>query len=623
MFNYFSKVDRAYKIYFQIFADICLILFSLFIARFLLNDNPIDVLKIFFLKNFYLLIFFTILINYSFRIYQTPVRAIIGKSLLYFIIPIFASALIVFSLYINLGIFYSLRLSILYGLILFLSFGGFRFFLRFILRKYERLNVQRIIIFGAGNAGLQVLNSLYYTKEILAVAFLDDDIKKQNMRIGGLKVYGLDELKAISNKYGADTILLASPRISMQRRLQILNIVQKYNLYLKTIPSLSEIINDPDQIANIKNIKPEELLGRAAVKPVESLMSKTIKDKVVMVTGAGGSIGSELCRQIIGQNPAKLILFELNELALFEVQSDIKKILDNTKKNIKLVTIISSVQNKLHLKKIISDNKVKTIFHAAAYKHVPIIEDNIFEGALNNINGTLNLVDLSVKFEVENFILISSDKAVRPTNVMGATKRVCELILQAYNDQINSTKFSMVRFGNVLGSSGSVVPKFTQQILNNEIITVTHPEITRYFMTIPESANLVIQASSMAEGGDVFLLEMGDPIKIVDLAVSMIKLYGFEPIFSDDLDAKINTNQRMIFFTGLRQGEKLFEELLISKGTMKTLHPRIYRAEEKFIPLPELFQLIEKLIESCSTFDQKIFFEILKELPVDYSPSNI
>ncbi|MDA8812489.1 polysaccharide biosynthesis protein, partial [Amylibacter sp.] len=523
----------------------------------------------------------------------------------------------------NLGIFYSLRLSILYGLILFLSFGGFRFFLRFILRKYERLNVQRIIIFGAGNAGLQVLNSLYYTKEILAVAFLDDDIKKQNMRIGGLKVYGLDELKAISNKYGADTILLASPRISMQRRLQILNIVQKYNLYLKTIPSLSEIINDPDQIANIKNIKPEELLGRAAVKPVESLMSKTIKDKVVMVTGAGGSIGSELCRQIIGQNPAKLILFELNELALFEVQSDIKKILDNTKKNIKLVTIISSVQNKLHLKKIISDNKVKTIFHAAAYKHVPIIEDNIFEGALNNINGTLNLVDLSVKFEVENFILISSDKAVRPTNVMGATKRVCELILQAYNDQINSTKFSMVRFGNVLGSSGSVVPKFTQQILNNEIITVTHPEITRYFMTIPESANLVIQASSMAEGGDVFLLEMGDPIKIVDLAVSMIKLYGFEPIFSDDLDAKINTNQRMIFFTGLRQGEKLFEELLISKGTMKTLHPRIYRAEEKFIPLPELFQLIEKLIESCSTFDQKIFFEILKELPVDYSPSNI
>jgi FlaA1/EpsC-like NDP-sugar epimerase len=483
---------------------------------------------------------------------------------------------------------------------LFFSFFlGSRFLVAILLSNYnavttlDKAKTQLALIYGAGDAGRQLAMALMQSKETAVIGFLDDDASLEGAIIQSFKVYPTSSIEWLIKSREITHVLLALPSVSRSQKSQIIQKISVYGVKVLTLPTLSELAEGKLTINDLKEVQIEDLLTREITRPNELLLNKNTRNQVVLVTGAGGSIGSELCRQILKRNPSKLVLVEMSEAALYQIETELTEYLDRSHSSAVIVSRLCNVRNASSIDKIISQEKPHIFYHAAAYKHVPIVENNICEGILNNVQGTLNCVNAAVAKKVRQFILISTDKAVRPTNVMGASKRVAEMILQAKAQSQKSTKISMVRFGNVLGSSGSVVPRFRQQIESGGPITLTHAEITRYFMTIPEATQLVMQAGAMGGNGEVFLLDMGEPVKILDLAKRMVELSGLK------VKGANNQGDIEIKITGLRAGEKLYEELLIGEHPIATDHPEIFMGMEDYLTEQELAPIVEELISIC------------------------
>lgn len=510
------------------------------------------------------------------------------------------------------------RLAVVFCAFAMIYVGSSRFLARvFLIHRQARHERESVIIYGAGDAAARLATGLQGSDDFMPVAMIDDDVTLYGNRVRGLTVYSPAMLGKLIRQTGASRVLLAVPSATRQRRRQILDRLSEFPVHVQTMPELHDLVSGKSHVDDISDVDVEDLLGRDPVPPDYELLQASITGKAVMVTGAGGSIGSELCRQIVDLKPSTLILFERSEIALYNIEREIleRKLRQDIK--CKLVPLLGSVHHEARVAEIIRTFKVGTIYHAAAYKHVPVVEQNLLEGVHNNIIGTLNTARAAANAGVKNFVLISTDKAVSPTNVMGATKRFAELILQAFNDKYPATQFCMVRFGNVLESSGSVVPLFRHQIRNGGPVTVTHPEIIRYFMTIPEAAQLVIQAGAMAKGGDVFVLNMGEPVKIRDLATRMINLMGLTVRDEHNPDGDIE-----IKYTGLRSAEKLYEELLIGSNVSGTRHPRIMRAEEDYIKVDALNRLIDELLSASEALDRERARNVLLASVHGYNPDN-
>ena len=473
-------------------------------------------------------------------------------------------------------------------------------------------NKSRVLIYGAGSAGVQLASALNNSSKLQSVGFIDDNKDLQGSSVSGLKVNPVDDIEELIIKHKVDEVLIAIPSASRADRFTIIDKLERYPVMVRTLPGLTEIAQGKVKIDDLLQVSIKDLLGRKSVEPNEMLLGKNITNKTVLVTGAGGSIGSELCRQIIFLKPKILILFELNELALYSIDKKLSKLNAGL---IKIYPILGNVNNKLRLDNMFKHFEVDTVYHAAAYKHVPMVEFNNTEGIDNNIFGTLNCALSAIESGVKNFVLISTDKAVRPTNTMGATKRVAELILQAFSTTQNTTTFCMVRFGNVLGSSGSVIPLFKKQIVEGGPVTVTDKNIIRYFMTVTEAVELTIQAGAMGTGGDVFVLDMGQPVKIKELAEKLIRLSGLKV-----KDENFPEGDIEIKYTGLRAGEKLYEELLIGDNVSKTENPLIMRAKEDKFEWVDLKNLLDKLSVSNKKSDHNSTREILKKIVSGFSP---
>ena len=470
---------------------------------------------------------------------------------------------------------------------------------------------KRVVIYGAGSAGIQLANALRVSKEVQPIAFLDDNPSLQGTYLGGIKVLNPTRLERLSQRKKVDEVLIAIPSASRSTLLSLLRDIENFSLKVRILPGLVELAQGKISVSKLKEVDISDLLGRYEVEANSSLINKNIENKVVMVTGAGGSIGSEISRQVAKNMPKKIILLDSNEYALYSIKNEIlayKNLPD-------IYAVLANVNNKKRIKEVCTAFSVDTIYHTAAYKHVPLVEENPFEAVVNNIKGTKVCVEAAVESNVESFVLISTDKAVRPTNIMGATKRFAELILQAISQSATNTRMMMVRFGNVIGSSGSAIPLFQEQIKNGGPVTVTDPEVIRYFMTIPEAAELVIQAGAMGDGGDVFVLDMGEPVKIYELAKRLINLSGMEVKDDKKPDGDIE-----IIFTGLRPGEKLYEELLIGDNVSSTEHPQIMRAQEDSLSSEELEQYLRELDEAEKTGDVSALREILKQAVSGFTP---
>ena len=478
--------------------------------------------------------------------------------------------------------------------------------------SHGQANKEAVVIYGAGYTGHQLSLALQATS-YRVVAFVDDNPTLHGTVLANRKVLDPAMIETLMQKFQVKKVLLALGSTPNSRRAEVIKRLEAMSVSVQTVPAIPDILSGKARIEHVKDVDIEDLLGRDQVKPNDNLLHACITDKVVMVTGAGGSIGSELCRQILKQSPRTLILFELNEFSLYTIEQELKQEVATKHLQLKLVGLLGSAQNQERLEAIMRSFNVQTVYHAAAYKHVPLVEHNIVEGVRNNVFGTWYCAESAIKAGVQSFVLISTDKAVRPTNIMGASKRMAELVLQGLANEQHSTRFSMVRFGNVLGSSGSVVPLFRQQIKQGGPITVTHPDIIRYFMTIPEAAELVIQAGAMGNGGEVFVLDMGEPVKIVDLAKRMVHLSGLEI-----RDEKHPQGDIEIQYTGLRPGEKLYEELLIGDNVSGTNHPRIMRAEEHCLTWSETKELLNELDGACYSDRGDLVKELLIRAPTDY-----
>jgi len=489
-----------------------------------------------------------------------------------------------------------------------MSISGLRMLARWMLSSVGAMfEGKNVIIYGAGSAGRQLADALLQSTEYKPIAFIDDDKDLISQHINGIKVYSIDGIELLVQKYGVGEALLALPSASRRRRNEIINFLEPYPILVRILPGVSELAQGKIEVEDLREVSVDDLLGRESVKSELSLLQKSIKDKVVMVTGAGGSIGSELCRQIIKLGASKLILFEQSELALYVINQELSKS--------HVFPILGSVVNQDRIERVCKKFGVETIYHAAAYKHVPMVEHNNTEGVINNIFGTLKCAQAAINCHVEEFVLISTDKAVRPTNTMGATKRSAEMILQALSDDQKITKFIMVRFGNVLNSSGSVIPLFKNQIKDGGPVTVTDREIIRYFMTIPEAVELVIQAGALGTGGEVFVLDMGKPIKIFDLATRMIRLSGLEVKNESNPNGEIE-----IKITGLRPGEKLFEELLIDDNVSKTKHSMIMKAKEEMLSWDELGAILNSLEQAVEDSDHEALRSLLIQIVPGFKP---
>ncbi|MGM1003301.1 polysaccharide biosynthesis protein [Acinetobacter haemolyticus] len=481
-----------------------------------------------------------------------------------------------------------MSIPFMFGFMMFAWVWASRAFIRFVVKAsfYSELGRKRIAIYGAGDAGQQIAAALNRSDDHLSVFFIDDYASLQGQIVGGLKVYSVEKALQRLEKDRIDEILLAIPSVGRVRKTEIIQQFESAHVKITELPGLTQLVDGEIRVSDIQEVDIIDLLGRDPVPPIAHLLVKNIQNKVVMVTGAGGSIGSELCRQIIKNQPKLLVLYELTEFALYDIDKELRRTA-----TCEIVPILGTVQDQQKLERIIEQYHVQTVYHAAAYKHVPLVECNPIAGLKNNAIGTANSLNAAVKKGVETFVLISTDKAVRPTNVMGASKRMAELYCQAVAETKPNTQISIVRFGNVLGSSGSVVPLFKQQIAVGGPITVTHPDVTRYFMTIPEASQLVIQAGALGSGGDVFLLDMGEPVRIQDLARQMIKLSGLKVRETGSLEGDIE-----IAYSGLRPGEKLYEELLIDQeNTEYTQHTRILRSFEKHYPLEEIQDIFARI----------------------------
>lgn len=514
--------------------------------------------------------------------------------------------------------------GVIQPMLLLLTVGASRALVRYWLgglyrEKLRRVSLPKVLIYGAGSAGRQLAAAVANSRDMHAVGFLDDDRRLHGQIVNGLPIRSPEALEEIVLAEEISAVLLAFPSASRRRRNEILERIQSARVAVRTLPSMSDLIHGRVSASDIHDLDEDDLLGREPVPPNATLLAKNVAGKVVMVTGAGGSIGSELCRQIATIGPAKLLLVEQSEFALYTIHQELRERF--AMRGLAAVPLLASVQDTARLREIMAAWLPDTVYHAAAYKHVPLVEHNPVEGVKNNVLGTLRVAQAAAESGVADFVLISTDKAVRPTNVMGASKRLAEMVLQALaavsSQRGGQTCFTMVRFGNVLGSSGSVVPVFRRQIRDGGPITLTHAEMTRYFMTIPEAAQLVIQAGAMSQGGDVFLLDMGQPVKIVDLARRMVQLSGLTCKDENNPEGDIE-----IRITGLRPGEKLYEELLIGDDPQPTPHPRIMKADETFLPWPQLAEKLAVLEEALANNDVGAVRAVLKALVSGYLPSD-
>lgn len=481
-------------------------------------------------------------------------------------------------------------------------------------KQLRKASLPKALIYGAGGAGRQLASAMANSPEIQVVGFLDDDERLHGQVLNGLPIYRPDDLFEVLSEVPITDVLLAMPSTSPRRRNEILNSLKLHKVAVRTLPGLSDIATGKVSLSDVRDLDIDDLLGREPVQPNHNLLAQNVLNKVVLVTGAGGSIGSELCRQILAIGPTKLLLVEQSEFALYVIHQELEEKIDGQRTV--LVPLLASVQDQRRIEEIMSTWSPNTVYHAAAYKHVPLVEHNPAEGIRNNVIGTLRTAQAAAAHGVSDFVLISTDKAVRPTNIMGASKRLAEMTLQALAATGLQTKFSIVRFGNVLGSSGSVVPRFRQQIRDGGPITLTHSEITRYFMTIPEAAQLVIQSGAMAKGGDVFVLDMGESVKIINLARRMVELSGLTIRDEQNPDGDIE-----IEITGLRPGEKLYEELLIGDNPSMTEHPRIMKANEDFVVWTKLELEIKTLIAALSVNNVDYIRSVLINLVSGYRPS--
>jgi FlaA1/EpsC-like NDP-sugar epimerase len=493
--------------------------------------------------------------------------------------------------------------------------GGSRIIVRNLMNA-RTVGTARVVIYGAGAAGAQAAAALRMGGRFDPVAFLDDEPSLQGSVVTGIEVYAPEALRQLIQEESVASVLLAMPSQSRRRRQMILKSLEPFPVRVMTVPDIGDLLSGSARIEDVREVDAADLLGRDPVPPDERLFDACIRDKVVMVTGAGGSIGSELCRQIARLKPQRLVLFEMSEFALYQIDRELREIVDREHLELDLTALLGNAHHKYRVREIIQSYGVQTVYHAAAYKHVPIVEQNVIEGIHNNVISTWHTAEAALECGVETFVLISTDKAVNPTNVMGATKRMAEIVLQGLQQRGSRTKFCMVRFGNVLESSGSVVPLFRQQIERGGPVTVTHPDVIRYFMTIPEASQLVLQAGAMAEGGDVFVLDMGQPIRIADLARRMVALAGFTVRDERNPDGDIE-----IRFTGLRPAEKLYEELLIGNNVSGTEHPMILRAMEHSLPWEVVQEILHNLLIVMGQFDVGAACALLRDSVREYRPT--
>lgn len=547
-------------------------------------------------------------------IYRAIVRSFNEDYLLRILIGTFIQIVALYTIKKLNVAFIPMSIPLMYGFMLFSYMWWSRAVIRYATLKTfaKKQSRKRVAIYGAGLAGQQIAAALNRSDDYLPVCFIDDKKSLRGQSLSGLKIYSPNKAQKKLGKFGIEEVLLAMPSVGRTRKKEIIESFEATDVKIMELPGVTQLVDGKVKVSDIREVDIIDLLGRDPVPPKPELLEKNIKNKVVMVTGAGGSIGSELCRQIVKHQPKMLVLFEMSEFALYSIDRELQA------SDIQIIPVLGSVTNQQKLERIIQQYGVQTVYHAAAYKHVPLVEANPFEGIYNTSIGTQRSVDAAVNKNVETFVLISTDKAVRPTNVMGASKRMAELYCQGLASTHPATQISIVRFGNVLGSSGSVVPLFKKQIAQGGPVTVTHPEVTRYFMTIPEAAQLVIQAGAMGTGGDVFLLDMGESVKIADLARQMIRLSGFRPMDENGVgDIEIQ-------FTGLRPGEKLYEELLIDQeGVEKTSHERILKSYEKYFDYSKISETFKEII--ILYLDQKelsCIYSVLEEYVDGYEARN-
>ncbi len=655
MEDFILGLSRLYKILISVIADIFILWTCLYLS-FYIRLLPIESLVIIeeYLTLFILSPVVSLPVFMIFGFYHIVVRYIDHHAILELGKGCLVACCLLFSVNFFIGHSESVPRSIplIYLLLTMLVMVGIRFAIRGILSGHSLYSLfrllfsrtsraqsvegRRIVIVGAGQAGQQLFNALKEQKDYYPVAFIDQNEQLHNRMVAGLRVCSMENLPRLLVYQSIQEILLAIPSASQQQKKAVIQHLEQFGLPIRTMPALADIASGRLKVQEVQDIDLGDLLGREQVPPVTKLLEKSINNKVVLVTGAGGSIGSELCRQILQNSVRTLVLFEVSEYALYRIDQELRKALTVQSLSARVIPVLGSVNDPDRLLDIMKEYRVETVYHAAAYKHVPLVEYNLSQGIRNNVMGTLYTAQAAIISGVERFVLISTDKAVRPKNVMGASKRLAEMVLQALNIEkvitpygrsllkdfpnkqavTNNTCFTMVRFGNVLGSSGSVIPTFREQIKAGGPVTVTHPEITRYFMTIPEAAQLVIQAGSLGSGGEVFVLEMGEPVKVTDLAERMITLSGLTKKDADHPDGDID-----IQFIGLRPGEKLYEELLIGGIEHSTEHSRIFMANEEMLAWKDLCHVLDQLLDSLEEHNYKKTKDLLLNYVNGYDSS--
>ncbi|BDN88960.1 polysaccharide biosynthesis protein [Aeromonas caviae] len=616
MLNYFLAIPRVYKQVVSIFVDLLLLCLAFWGSYWVRLDANIPLQSLSHWQMLTFLLPITILVFMRLGLYRAVLRYVGFKVLWTVSLGVLLSTMSLVMLAFFMEVPLPRTVSVIYFAFSVLLVGGARLFFRALVVRGKQQRVA-VLIYGAGSSGRQLQLALNQGQEYLPVAFVDDDPALVKAVIQGINVYSADAIEKLIENFDIKKILLAMPSAPRSVRQMVINRLEQCPCEVLSIPGMADLVEGHAHIDELKEVSIEDLLGRDAVAPIPELINANISGKRVMVTGAGGSIGSELCRQIIRCKPAKLVLFELSEYGLYAIDKELQEISQQEGLQVEIVPLLGSVQRQHRLQAVMSTFQIQTVYHAAAYKHVPLVEYNVVEGVRNNVFGTLYCAQAAIRAKVETFVLISTDKAVRPTNTMGTTKRLAELVLQSLAAEQSQTRFCMVRFGNVLGSSGSVVPLFRKQIRDGGPLTLTHPDIIRYFMTIPEASQLVIQAGAMGLGGDVFVLDMGEPVKIIDLAHRMIRLSGLK-LKSDkfpagDIEVKI---------TGLRPGEKLFEELLIGEQVEGTAHPRIMKASELMIPWAQLRSFLAALDDACFRFDHEQIRHLLLSMPTGFNPTD-
>ncbi|WP_166265061.1 polysaccharide biosynthesis protein [Marinobacter caseinilyticus] len=617
MFQKFLGFPRIYKRLISLASDSFFLFFAFWAAFALRLEQQFWVPSYQQLLVSALTVVFTLAIFMRLGLYRAVIRFLSDKAFLTIIYGVAASSAIFIVLGYLLQVPVPRSVPIIYAALAFIFVGGTRLSVRMLVNHPRHRAKEAVAIIGAGPTGRQLATALNQGTEYDPVMFVTFDRSNHKSLINGVSVFSIEHIEKNALKFRVRRLLLALEPDSRVDRRDLLKRLEPLSIPVQTVPSISELVAGQARINDIRDLELEDLLGRDPVRPDNAMVAASLHGKVVMVSGAGGSIGSELCRQIIRHHPKALVLFEQSEFSLYAIERELISINRAEGLAVELHPLLGSVTHRRRCETVIRSFGVQMVYHAAAYKHVPLVEQNIIEGVQNNVFGTWHMAEAAIAAGVERFVLISTDKAVRPTNVMGASKRLAELVLQGLAQRQDGTRFSMVRFGNVLGSSGSVVPLFRDQIRDGGPITVTHPDIIRYFMTIPEASQLVLQAGSMGEGGDVFVLNMGEPVKIAELARKMIHLMGL----TEKNDERPGGDIELIF-SGLRPGEKLYEELLIGDNPQGTAHPRIMMAREVSMVWPEIELLLEKLMLASHNFDCLEVVDLLRNAPTGYTPSS-